>query len=166
MSFNWLALFVAALIPLLIGFVYYHERVFGNAWMKASGLTEESLKGANMAVIFGVSLVLSLLLAFNMNFVTIHQMHLYSLMANDPGINDPGSESAQFLQSLLERFGSNFRTFKHGALHGGLSGVFFALPILGTSALFERKGFKYIAVNAGYWIITLALMGGVICGMA
>lgn len=166
MTFNWTAVIIAALIPTVVGFVWYHPKVMGNAWMKASGLTEESLKGANMAVIFGVSLVLSLLLAFNMNFVTIHQMHLYSLMANDPGINDPGSESAQFLQSLLERFGSNFRTFKHGALHGGLSGVFFALPILGTSALFERKGFKYIAVNAGYWIITLALMGGVICGMA
>lgn len=165
MTFNWIAVIIAALVPTLVGFVWYHPKVMGNAWMKASGLTEESLKGANMAMIFGVSLVLSILLAFNMNFVTIHQMHLFSLMADTPGVNDPNSEAGQFLNSLLERFSGNYRTFKHGALHGALSGVFFALPILGTSALFERKGFKYIAVNAGYWIITLALMGGVICGM-
>ncbi|MCC6462888.1 MAG: DUF1761 domain-containing protein [Saprospiraceae bacterium] len=165
MTFNWIAVIIAALVPTLVGFVWYHPKVMGNAWMKASGLTEESLKGANMAMIFGVSLVLSILLAFNMNFVTIHQMHLFSLMADTPGVNDPSSEAGQFLNSLLERFNGNYRSFKHGALHGALSGVFFALPILGTSALFERKGFKYIAVNAGYWIITLALMGGVICGM-
>ena len=42
-------------------------------------------------------------------------------------------------------------------------GLFLALPILGTNALFERKGFKYIAVNAGYWILTIALMGGLLC---
>ena len=33
----------------------------------------------------------------------------------------------------------------------------------GTNALFERKGFRYIAVNAGYWILTLMIMGGIIC---
>ncbi|HRN41812.1 MAG TPA: DUF1761 family protein [Vicingus sp.] len=32
--------------------------------------------------------------------------------------------------------------------------------------MFERKGFKYIAINSGYWIITLGLMGGVICQFA
>jgi hypothetical protein len=42
-------------------------------------------------------------------------------------------------------------------------GLFFALPVMGTNALFERKGFKYIAINVGYWTVTLALMGGVIC---
>jgi hypothetical protein len=40
------------------------------------------------------------------------------------------------------------------------------LPILSINAMFERKGFKYIAINAGYWIITLGLMGGIICGFS
>jgi len=38
-----------------------------------------------------------------------------------------------------------------------------ALPIVGIPALFERKGFNYIAINAGYWIVSMALMGGVLC---
>jgi hypothetical protein len=63
----------------------------------------------------------------------------------------------------MDNFGTDFRTFKHGMLHGAIAGLFFMLPILATNAMFERKGFKYIAVNAGYWILTLMIMGGVIC---
>jgi hypothetical protein len=42
--FNWLSLFVTALVPLVIGFVWYSKGVFGNAWMQAAGVTEESAK--------------------------------------------------------------------------------------------------------------------------
>ena len=69
-------------------------------------------------------------------------------------------------ECFMTKYGTNFRTFKHGAFQGALIGLFFAMPIVGTGALFERKGFKYIAVHAGYWIITLCLMGGVICQFA
>ena len=37
------------------------------------------------------------------------------------------------------------------------------MPILGIQAMFEKKSFKYVAINAGYWIVTLAIMGGIIC---
>ena len=55
-----------------------------------------------------------------------------------------------------------FMTFKHGALHGSMLGLFVALPVFATNALFEMKSFKYVAINAGYWIVTMALMGGII----
>jgi hypothetical protein len=29
--------------------------------------------------------------------------------------------------------------------------------------MFEKKSVKYVAINAGYWIVTLAIMGGIIC---
>ena len=41
---NMTAIIVASIIPLLIGFIYYHPKAFGNAWMKTTGLTEELLK--------------------------------------------------------------------------------------------------------------------------
>jgi hypothetical protein len=44
-----------------------------------------------------------------------------------------------------------------------MTGIFIALPILATQAMFERKSLKYVLINAGYWIITLALMGGIVC---
>ena len=32
------------------------------------------------------------------------------------------------------------------------------LPVIVTNALFERKSFKYMLVNWGYWAVTMALM--------
>ncbi|MBL7782638.1 MAG: DUF1761 domain-containing protein [Saprospiraceae bacterium] len=162
MAFNWLALFVAALIPLLIGFVYYHEAVFGKAWMRESGVTPDP--NAGMARIFGLTYLLSLMLATILQTVVIHQAHVMSLLMNEPGINDPASEMGKWLTDFMAKYGNNFRTFKHGALHGTIAAVFIALPIVGINSLFERKSGKYILLHTGYWIITLALMGGIVCG--
>ncbi len=131
--------------------------------MKAADISEDKMKGANMGLIFGLAYFFSLLMAFGLIFMTIHQTHLFSLLAGDPAINTPGSESNNALMELMGKYGANFRTFKHGALHGVIGAILTALPIIGTNAIFERKGFKYIAINVGYWMIAMGLMGGVIC---
>ncbi len=160
---NWIATLVAALIPTAVGFVWYNPRVFGNAWTKASEMTEEKMKGANMGLIFGVSFVLSFLAAAAMNSIVIHQLHLYSILIEEPGFGDPDSELGKWFAGFMEEYGNNFRTFRHGLFHGTAAGITLALPVLGVNALFERKGFRYIAINAGFWIVCFALMGGVIC---
>lgn len=165
MDFHFYVPFVAAIIPLLIGFIWYNPKVFGNAWMKASELTEEKMKGANMALIFGLTYLLSLFVAFALISITIHQIHLFSIFADDPGAKDPNSEVGKLMAGIFEKYGSNFRTFKHGAFHGILASLMLALPLIGINALFERKGFKYIAINVGYWIVSFAIMGGIVCGM-
>lgn len=162
-SFHWYILFLAALVPMVVGFIWYNPKVFGNAWMKAAGVTPESAKGANMGLIFGLTYLFSLFIAFIMCSMVVHQFHVFSLFANDPTAQDPNSEIGMMLKGFMDKFGSNFRTFKHGAFHGVIAGIFFALPVIAINALFERKGFKYIAINAGYFIVILALMGGVIC---
>jgi hypothetical protein len=48
-------------------------------------------------------------------------------------------------------------------MHGSMAGLFFALPILGINAIFERRGLKYTLLHTGYWVITLGLIGGVLC---
>ena len=166
MEINFLILALAALVPMVMGFIWYNPKVLGTAWKNASGITDEKMKGANMALIFGVSYLLSFFLAVSINFMVIHQYHLLSILIDEPGFTEVGSEVNTLFTSFLEKYGSNFRTFKHGFFHGVLAGILVALPILGTNALFERKGFKYIAINCGYWIITMALMGGIICQFA
>lgn len=163
---NLLVILLAAIIPMIIGFIWYHPKVFGTAWMKACGLDDEKVKGANMPLIFGLSFLFSLFIAFSIQFMVIHQYHLYSLFANEPGFMEGGSEIDNLFKSLMEKYGTNFRTFKHGAFHGTMAGITFVLPVMATNALFERKGFKYITINVGYWIVSLALMGGVICAYA
>ena len=72
-------------------------------------------------------------------------------------------QGKKLYDSFMASYGKNFRTFKHGAFHGTLTGIMFILPVIATGALFEQKSFKYVMVNAGYWVVTIALMGGVIC---
>jgi hypothetical protein len=164
MEINFLAVLVAALVPTLIGFVWYHPKVVGTAWMKAADMTEEKMKGANMALIFGLSFFFSLMLAMSMNNLAIHQFNipgLFNVKGQDPVA---GSPEALFIADFFAKYGTLHRTFAHGMVHGIITMLFFGLPILATNAMFERKGWKYILINFGYWVITIAIMGGIVCG--
>jgi hypothetical protein len=164
MNINFLAILVAAVASLPIGFIWYNPKVFGTAWMKSIGATEETMKpGGNMALTFFLSVVFAFFIAFSLNSMVIHQWSLYSLLANHKEAFMPNAKIELFLNGQAEDYAHNFRTFRHGALHGFLAGLFLITPIIGTNALFERRGFKYIAINGGYWIVTLAIMGGIIC---
>lgn len=158
MELNFLAIFAAAVSALFIGFFWYNPKVFGNAWMKGAGVTEEQIKGGNMVKILVLALLFAFMLAFILPTIVIHQMGAMGMVGGDPTIALPSYDA------FMTDYGDAFRTFKHGALHGFIAGLFIALPILGTNALFERKGAKYILINSGYWIVTLTVMGAIICG--
>jgi hypothetical protein len=156
---NPIAIPVAAVAALVVGFIWYNPKVFGNAWMKASGMTEEQIKGGNMAKIFGLALLFAVLLAILLMQFTNHQWGAMAMIGGEP---ETAKES---FEAFMADYGTAFRTFKHGALHGTIFGIFGALPIIGTNALFERKSAKYIFINSGYWIVTLAVMGAILCGL-
>jgi hypothetical protein len=165
MNINFLAVLVAALIPMVLGFVWYNPKVFGNAWMAATGMTHEKAKNTNMVVVLSVSFVLALMLAFSLQFMVVHQFHVKSLFFKQP-IDDASSEMGMLYKTIVDQLGTSYRTFKHGVFHGVIGGFFTALPILGTNAMFEGKGFKYIAINCGYWIVCLGIMGGILSAWA
>ncbi|WP_055444141.1 DUF1761 domain-containing protein [Lacinutrix himadriensis] len=150
---------VAAVAALLIGAIWYNPKVFGNAWMRESGMTEEKMKGGNMLKIFGLSLIFAAMLAGLLMNYTNHQWGAMGMIGGNP------EEALPSFEAFMADYGNAFRTFKHGALHGTMFGILGALPILGTIALFERKSAKYIFINAGYWIVTLGVMGALICGL-
>lgn len=160
MEFNVLAILVAAIVPLVIGFLWYNPILFGNAWMRESGMTEEKIKNGNMALIFGVSLLLSIILAFFTQVLVIHQFGAMGMIGGDPAM----AGVLPSYQAFMDDYGTNFRTFKHGALHGFMAGLFLVLPIMGTNSLFERKSWKYILINVGYWTVSLTIMGAIVCG--
>ncbi len=116
-----------------------------------------------MPLIFGVSYIMSFFMAFMLFAMVVHQSALGSLFMAEEGFGEGSGASFDQFTGLMEQFKGAFRTFKHGAFHGVLTGLLFVMPILTVIALFERKGFKYIAINSGYWIVTLALMGGILC---
>jgi len=158
---------IAALVPTIVGFIWYHPKVFGTAWMASAGLTKETaMQGFNMPLVMGLSLFFSAMLSFSLTSVVIHQYGFFSMMFDADSqrqLADHSSSLYTHAKAFYDIEGTNFRTFKHGALHGGILAVFTILPIIATSAMFERKGFKYIAINAGYWFVSLILMGAIIC---
>ena len=156
---NWISILVAAFVPIIIGFFWYNDHLFGSIWMRESNLTKQSLEKDNMLPILTFVFLFSFFIAFMMQFIVIHQTGALGMIGGDV------QKALPSYSVFMADYGTAFRTFKHGALHGTMSGILFAFPIVAINALFERKSWKLIFVHAGYWIVTLAIMGGTICGM-
>ena len=60
---NWLAVLAAAISAFLLGGLWYSPALFGKAWQRGAGLTDEQLKGGNPGKIYGGAFVLSLVAA-------------------------------------------------------------------------------------------------------
>jgi len=162
MEINFIALLLAAIVTLVVGFIWYNPKVFGTIWMKENNLTQEELRTGNMLKIFGLTYIFSVMITMTLMSLTIHQSGALGMIGGPPMIN---SAKPSF-HSFMADYGMAYRTFKHGALHGFMSGLFFAFPVIGINGLFERKSWKYIFIHAGYWLVTLTLMGGIICAFA
>ena len=63
-NLNWLAVIVAALSTFLIGGIWY--TIFDKNWMAANNFTAEYLQSRNMALVFGLSFLLSFIMALNL----------------------------------------------------------------------------------------------------
>ena len=63
---NYFAVLAAAASTFVLGGLWWSPLLFQRAWMRANGFTEEKLKEGSMAKIFGVSFVLTVVMAFNL----------------------------------------------------------------------------------------------------
>lgn len=75
---NMAAVFVASIMPIFFGFIYYHPGTLGNVWMRANGFTPESLKGGPKPILFLGVYVMSLMLSLwcGLQFMDVHQTSL------------------------------------------------------------------------------------------
>ena len=135
MPFNIYAVLVASLSSFVVGFIWYNPKVFGTIWMNETGMTEEKAQKGNMAKIFGLTFVYSVLLAFIMPTIVIHQMGALGMIGG-PSLLESALPS---YNAFMADYGDKFRTFEHGALHGFMTGVFLALPVIAINGLFEQK---------------------------
>lgn len=130
-----LAQVLAAVSALVMGFIWYHPKTFGNAWMQGVGMTEEKMASGNMALRYGLAFLLAL---------------VFSLFVTSFG----GGHAEEVLPH-----------WQHFAYHGGQIGLLMATPVLVIISLFEKLDFKTIAINAGYWVVTLIVMGAILGSM-
>jgi hypothetical protein len=61
---NYLAVLAAAVATFALGGLWYSPALFGKAWQREAGVTEEKMTSANMPLIFGLTFVLALIAAW------------------------------------------------------------------------------------------------------
>lgn len=129
---NYLAVFLAALSSMVVGSIWYAPKVFGTAWMKSAGLTEEKMrKGGMMPMVW--AFVLSLLTAYVLAHVTFLSNQFFG---------------NSFLQDALS---TAFWVW-----------LGFVVTRIMTHNLFELKPAKLNLLALGNEFVTIMLMGLVI----
>ncbi len=154
-----LTLLLSAFSSLIVGFIWYNPKVFGKIWMRESGISEEKIKGGNMLLTMLMAFIYAFFISFVLQFLVIHQTGALGMVGGN------ADKALPSYSAFLADYGTAFRTFKHGALHGFMTGLFFCLPVIGVGALFERRSWKYTLIAGGYWVVTGTIMGGIICQM-
>lgn len=132
MEVNWISIVIAAVSTFALGFIWYNPKTFGQAWMESVGMKEEDAAKGNMPLIFGISFVLSLVVAY--------------YLATRAGRHQSPED----------------HTFIHGIVHGFFAVAYTALPVLITNSLYEQRSWKGILINVGYWIVNFCLIGGIV----
>jgi hypothetical protein len=119
---NYLAIAAAGIAAFVLGGLWYSPALFGRAWQREVGLSDDALKQGNMARIFGTALVLSLIAAF-----------VFALFLG-PRPSMPLGLGAGFSAGLCwvaSSFGMNYlfarRSFKLFAIDGGYHTLQFTL---------------------------------------
>ena len=60
---NWIAVGLCAVSSLVLGGLWYSPLLFARSWQAAAGLSDEQARSGNMAMIFGLAFLLSLVAA-------------------------------------------------------------------------------------------------------
>lgn len=83
---NLLAILVAAIAGFLVGGLWYGP-LFGKAWQRESGLSDDEIKSANLLKIYGTTFLLSILSAVFLGHLLAHfDTDLYRTMMISTGI--------------------------------------------------------------------------------
>jgi hypothetical protein len=131
---NIVAILLAAIASMVVGFIYYSPFALGKPWMKLMGWSKDiKMTNNEMAKLYGTSFVLALITAF----VLSHVMTM------------------------------SFAYFNETMLTTGIMTAFwmwlgFIMPVQFTDVLFSKKPSKLFAINTGYQLISLLVMGVVI----
>lgn len=57
------------------------------------------------------------------------------------------------------------QTFVHGAFHGAMSALLYAIPVVAIHYLYQRKSLKLFLIDAGYVVAFFALSGAVMAAL-
>jgi len=79
----YIAQALAAIVPMVVGFLWYNPKTFEPAWMETIGMTKEKQAGGNMALIFGLSFLMAFILTMPLSYFVNH----YSMYGGEASHN-------------------------------------------------------------------------------
>ena len=129
---NYLAVLVAGVVSMGVGFFWYSPTLFGKPWMKLMGFTKETMAGAKkeMGKMYALSFVATLVMAY----VLVHVMTF--------------SENFYHYSSVQTGLTSAFWVW-----------LGFVAPVQMTDVLFGGKKWNLFFINTGYQLASLLAMG-------
>lgn len=138
MEMNWLAFAAAVVAQIVIAYLWFHPSVMGKIYAKSRGITVDELAPKNPAVTYGVTILLTL---------------LYTLFIAS-WVTGPGQDIAPD--------GHSYHTFQHGLVHAIVFLLMVLAPVLGTPAMFEKRGWNWVFVQLGYWFVRTIAAAGIL----
>lgn len=135
---NYLAVLVAGIASMVIGFLWYSKLLFARPWMRLMGHTFETMSGsqAKMAPMYFISFVLSLVMAYVLT-------HVIAMSENFFGYD-----------RLMTGLTSAFWMW-----------LGFIMPVQATDVLFGGRKMALFAINTGFQLASVLAMGIVIAVM-
>ena len=119
---NLVAVLLCGISSMVLGALWYSPPLFARPWQRLAGLSDESLAGGNMAMIYGLAFLLSLAAAF------VFALFLGRDMALGPAI---GAGAAAGLCWVAAAFGINYlferRSLRLWLINGGYHVLQFTL---------------------------------------
>lgn len=135
---NYLAILIAAVAGWLAGAVYYG--VLGTAWVAAQDRTMEEFKAQQAAMIGKFSGQIPFILAFAANLAM-----------------------AWVLAGMVGHMGSV--TIRSAVISALFAWAGFVVTTIVVNYSFGGRRYLLAAIDSGYWLVVLVLMGAVIGGM-
>lgn len=132
---NYVAVLLAGVASMVVGFLWYSPSLFGKQWMALMGHTEKSLEAAKkeMNKTYTISFVASLLMAYVLSHVMTMSMNFF-----------------------------HYDPLPTGLISGFWMWLGFVAPVQLTDVLFGSKSPKLYAINTGYQLASLLAMGAVL----
>lgn len=129
---NYLAVLVAAVASMILGFLWYSPILLGKPWMKEKGYTQESLKKEQKSaqMWYVVSFVLALVTAYVLFHVMTLSMNFFHYAKLQTGI------TTAFWMWLG-----------------------FIMPTQLTATLFGGRNLKLFGIDTGYQLVSVLAMG-------
>lgn len=132
---NWLAVVVSVVVSnLVLGFLWYSPALFAKPWMKAVGITPESMNSGGAKIMQVLGPILSVVLAF----VTVITLAVAQNLVAHAGFG------YGFVQGLLTSLGF---------------GVAFTLVPIVVTFLFESRKPALYFIDIGYHLVGMSISG-------